>query len=275
MGGFVAPALYALLIWWVSTAAIILLDNLPRRTFRWSLAGGTVLLGYCLLRLWTGRDDVSAGGVYAAFTCAVLAWGWQEMTFFMGAITGPRRVAADPEARGWRLFRQATGACLWHELAIAATAGVIALLTLGGANRVGLYTFLLLWGMRQSAKLNFFLGVLNIGEQFLPAHLRYLRSYMRKRPMNLLMPISVTAGTALTAVLAWKAAQPGAGEAGAVGFTALATMSALGVIEHWMLITPIPFDRLWNWVLRLRRPDLHLPGAATPTRYAAAKGTSP
>ena len=33
--------------------------------------------------------------------------------------------------------------------------------------------------MRQSAKLNLFLGVRNLGVEFLPQHLRYLQSFFR------------------------------------------------------------------------------------------------
>ena len=52
-------------------------------------------------------------------------------------------------------------------------------LTRDGANQVGLWTFVILWAMRQSAKLNVFLGVRNLSEEFLPEHLRYLETSLR------------------------------------------------------------------------------------------------
>ena len=132
--------------------------------------------------------------MYAAFTYAVFVWGWHEMAFFMGFITGPRRTACPAGAAGWRRFGLAVQACIDHELAILATGVAVLWATWHAPNQVGLWTFLALWGMRLSAKLNVFLGVLNLGEAFLPAHLAYLLSYMRRRRMNALMPVSLAGG---------------------------------------------------------------------------------
>ena len=86
------PALFALFIWWFSTGSIMYLDGLPRRTFKWSILGATILFG---LSLWataaTKNDDLSVRAAYAAFTYGLLAWGWQEISFYMGYVTGPRR----------------------------------------------------------------------------------------------------------------------------------------------------------------------------------------
>ena len=262
MASFAWPAAYALFVWWFSTGVIILLDNLPRRTFRWSLLGGTALFALALWRLHDGAHDMSTSGAYAAFTYAVIAWGWQEMTFFMGALTGPRRTGCPDDCGEWRRFGHGVMACLHHELAIVATAGVIVAATWGAPNQVGTWTFMLLWAMRQSAKLNFFLGVLNLGEQFIPPHLGYMRSFIRRRPMNLLMPFSIMAGTVATTILALHAAEPGIGTARAAGFTFLVTMLSLAVLEHWFLVLPLPFERLWSWVLRWRRPNLQAGGLA-------------
>ena len=49
--------------------------------------------------------------------------------------------------------------------------------------------------MHQSAKLNMFFGVPNLGEEMLPEHLRYLASFMTRRPMNMFFPVSVTVST--------------------------------------------------------------------------------
>ena len=135
-------------------------------------------------------------------------------------------------------------------------------------NQVGAWTFYVLWAMRTSAKLNFFLGVLNLGEQFIPPHLTYLGSYLRRRPMNALFPVSVTGGTAGVVVLLQRAAAPELSDATSAGLFFVIAILALAVIEHWVLILPIPFDKLWNWVLALRRPAL--PKAERPRSTAAA-----
>ncbi len=252
MQGLLYPAAYALFVWWFSTGVIVLLDNLPRRTFRWSFGAGTALFAVSLYRLHAGAGDASETGAFAAFTYALIAWGWQEMSFFMGVVTGPRRVGAAPDAALRTRFCQGFAASVWHELAILATAALIVAATWGAPNQVGTWTFLLLWLMRTSAKLNVVLGVRNLGEEFLPAHLHYLLSFMARRPMNGLMPLSLTAGTVGTALLA-QAALAAISPAQAAGLTFLATMLALAVVEHWFLILPLPFSRLWAWALRAKR----------------------
>ena len=247
MAGLFYPAAYALFVWWFSTGVVLMLDNLPRRTFRWSMIAGTVLFALSLHRLYASGTDASEAGAYAAFMYAIIAWAWQEMSFFMGYVTGPRRTACPPDCTLGERFRYGVAACLWHELAIIATAIVIVASTWHAPNQVGTQTFLLLWLMRTSAKLNVFLGVLNLGEEFLPAHLRYLLSFMARRPMNLLMPVSLTAGT-IGAALLWQSAALDRN----AGTTMLATMLALAVIEHWFLIIPLPFARLWAWSLRFK-----------------------
>ena len=264
--GFAAPALYALFIWWFSTGVVLLLDNLPRRTFPVSMAAGTVVFALALYFLHASADDVSEAGAWAAFTYAVLAWAWQEMSFFMGFVTGPRRIAAPPGCSPRERFTAGVMACLWHELAIIATAVAIAALTWDAPNQVGTHTFMLLWLMRISAKLNVYLGVLNLGEEFLPAHLRYLLSFMARRPMNLLMPFSIAAGTVAAMLLAQAAAAAGTPAASA-GFSMLATMAALAVVEHWCLVLPLPFARLWGWSLRFK------PGAKPHPTTPKARGT--
>ncbi len=246
-----APAVYALFVWWFSTGVIIWLDLRPA-TFRWAMGVGTVLLGGALWQLASGSSDVSVGAAYAAFTWAVLAWGWQEMAFFMGYITGPRRQGPPESASEWRRFICGVQACLWHELSIAATAFIIVAATWGQPNQVGAWTFCLLWAMRQSAKLNFFLGVLNLGEQFIPPHLSYLRGYMRRRPMNRLFPLSVAIGTIGIVALLLRL-DGSLTDTQVTGTVFLLTMLSLAVIEHWVLILPIPFARLWGWALAWRK----------------------
>ena len=246
------PALYALFVWWFSTGLIIWLDNLPRSTFRWSLLGGGIVFAVSLHRLAASSVDASVAGAYAAFTYGVLLWGWQEMTFFMGVVTGPRKTMCPEDVTGWRRFWLATETCLYHELAILATAGAVVTATWNAPNQVGKWTFLVLWVMRQSSKLNVYFGVLNLNEAFVPEHLKYLCSYMRRQPMNLLFPFTVTASTLMFGWLLLRAAAPGITPFHAAGLTFCATMLALGIIEHWFLVLPLPFAELWSWVLKFR-----------------------
>jgi putative photosynthetic complex assembly protein 2 len=242
---FALPAGVALLIWWLGTGVVMLLDSAPRDSFRWSVAVSTLLAAAALVCVARSAGNTGVEGAYAAFTCAVVIWGWHELTFLTGWLTGPRRIecsAARPR------FGEAVAAILWHELAIAAVAVLIFALTWDAPNPVAGWTFGLLWVMRLSAKLNLFLGVRNLGEQFLPPHLRYLRSYFRRRAMNLLFPFVITAATVVCGWLVGEAMA--ASGARRVGTMLVATMLALAVIEHWLLVLPIESTALWRWALR-------------------------
>jgi putative photosynthetic complex assembly protein 2 len=127
---------------------------------------------------------------------------------------------------------------LHHELMVILTAVIIAALTWGQPNQMALWTFVALWWMHTSAKLNLFFGAANLGEELLPEHLRYLKTFMSQRPMNLLFPVSVTLSTIIAVLLAQKALALTATRFETAGFTMLATLMALAVAEHWFLVIP-------------------------------------
>jgi len=180
------------------------------------------------------------------------------MSFFMEVVTGPRRAPCSEGTAGWRRFGEAVGAMLYHELAIVASAAAVVALTWGGANQVGTWTFVILWLMRQSAKLNVFLGVRNLNEEFLPEDLRYLGSFFTRKPMNLLFPVSISISTIAAALLAYRAYEAADDGFAATGLTFLATMTALGLLEHWLMVLPLPFAVLWQWALGARRAFFRL-----------------
>lgn len=252
MAEFALPALFTLFLWWFSTGIIIYLDGLRRATFRWTMLGATTLLLAGLFGLHALARETSAAGAWLGFTCGLLCWAWIEVAFLTGMVTGPRRTAIPPTLRGWPRLRAALGALLWHELAIMAMAAVIVLITWDAQNRIGLWTFLAFWIMRQSAKLNVYLGVRNLSESFLPDHLRYLESFFARRSMNLLFPFSVLAGCVACLLLVLAALAPEASRHEAVGFTLLATLVALGLLEHLFMVLPVSADALWRWGLASR-----------------------
>ena len=250
MTPYALPLLYTLFVWWFSTGVILFLNGLPRRTFKWTMLGTTLMLVGALVGLVLTRDDTSTAGAYLAFTCGVLVWAWQEVAFLLGYVTGPRRTDCPTASSGWDRAGHALMAVLHHELALVVLGAAVLAVTWGGDNPTGLWTFMILWVMRQSAKLNVFLGVRNLNEGFLPAHLKYLQTYFTRRAMNGLFPVSVIAST-IAAVLVWQAA--GAVDSSAFDTTALtfaATLLTLAVLEHWFLVLPLPFEALWSWGLK-------------------------
>jgi putative photosynthetic complex assembly protein 2 len=253
MADFALPLLFALLLWWSATAAVMFLDGLPRSTFRWTLLGATAMQLAALYGLWQTRSDTSIAGAYIAFACAVLTWGWQEVFFLTGAITGPRRHACAADCSGWRHFRHGVQAILHHEFSLFVAGAALVAIGWTAENPVGMWTYLVLWGMRQSAKLNLFLGVRNLGVEFLPQHLRYLQSFFRRRAMNALFPLSIVAGILLVVLLARRTLHPEALPFEVAGSALLTSIALLGLLEHVMLMLPMPADALWRWSLRSHR----------------------
>ena len=242
------PVLFAIFIWWFSTGLILLLDGLPRTTFRWSLVISSALavVAFVALVQTSGKTDVASA--YCAFTCALLVWGWHELSFLTGWITGPRKEGSPAGASEDQRFLHAVQAILWHELWIIGVGLAMVAATWNAPNQIGTWTFLVLWVMRTSSKLNLFLGVRNFSEEFLPPHLMYLKSYFRRRPMNLLFPFSVTAATVVAWLMVMAAME--APPALSAGLILVTTMLALRILEHWLLVLPIPATALWRWAMR-------------------------
>ena len=250
---YALPALYALFIWWFSTGVIMYLDGLPRTTFKWSILGATALMVFSLWGVFASRNDASLTGAYCAFTCGLLAWGWQEISFYMGYVTGPRKDPCPEGCSGWKHFGHAIQTSLWHELAIIGSGIVIVALTWGAKNQIGMWTFMVLWWMHQSAKLNVFLGVRNLNEEFLPEYLQFLKSFLTKKPMNLLFPLSITVSTVILVKLVQAAVHAGGSRFDAAGFCFLAMLMGLAIVEHWLLMLPLPAAALWGWSLKSRK----------------------
>lgn len=263
------PVLFAVFIWWFATGIVLLLDGLPRTTFRWSHLLSTMLAVGAFFGLAHTAPQSSPAGAFCAFTSALLVWGWHELSFLTGWVTGPRQRAADAGARGWRRFVQAVAAILWHELAILASGALILAITWQAANPVGLATFAVLWVMRISAKLNVFLGVRNLSIEFLPPHLAYLASFFRRRAMNPLFPLSVTGATVVAAWLVTEALAAPAGSGLATGYLLVATLLALAILEHWLMVLPFNPTALWRWAMRERRDGSPPPAADEPPRITA------
>ncbi|MBL0943671.1 MAG: DUF3623 domain-containing protein [Hydrogenophaga sp.] len=247
----VYPVLYVLLLWWFSTGLILYLNGLPRWTFKWTLIGASFFLFLGFVCLYASRDDLRITGAYLGFTGALLVWAWQEVAFVLGAVTGSRRQPLPAGARGWRRVVLAWRTVWHHELALLLLGAGVLLITWGAPNPSGWWTYGVLYVMRQSAKINLFLGVRNLAESFLPPHLAYLQSYFR-RGGNRFMHGSLLLGGLGAVALWWQALHPGTGPFEASSYTFAAMLLTLAVLEHLFMVLPIPSDGLWAWGLRSR-----------------------
>ncbi len=247
--------LYALFVWWFGTGVVLFADKLPRSAHRLAMAVATALTAGAVYALAVTAEERTLSAALVAFTATVVIWGWHELSFLVGWLTGPRKTPCPEGARGWRRFRYAAGTLIHHEIAIALTGLALWVWLADAANPVAVWTYMILWAMRLSAKLNLFLGAPNVAEEFLPEEMAYLTTYFSKRPMNGLFPISVTTGTLLTAAMAVAAVQTGGFEGAALALAA--TLTGLGTLEHWFLVLPFREAALWRWWMtnRARRAE--------------------
>lgn len=250
---YALPIILAVAAWWSSTVVLIYRAGLPRGSFAATLAGATIVMVLGVYAIVAFRNDTSAMGAYLSFFGGLSIWAWHEVSYLFGFISGPRPEACPPGASGWQRFVLGVKTCIYHELAVVVTAIVIAALVWGATNRVGLWTFTILWLMRWSAKLNIFLGVRNLHDEFWPEHLRYLKSFVRKRSMNELFPLSILFASAALAVLASAAIGAGDDLARRTGALLLATLLSLAILEHGLLVLKIRDDALWRPGMRSRR----------------------
>jgi putative photosynthetic complex assembly protein 2 len=254
MSQFALPVLFALFVWWFGTGIVLCLVRIGPRRQSLVIVGACVVLIASAYGLATTAGVTTVSSAYLAFFCAILAWCWLEITFLTGYVTGPRKSACPAGASGWRRVGLAISAILYHELALLAFGVGIVALTWQGANQVGAATFLILWIMRLSAKLNLFLGVPFLNDDLLPERLGHLKSYFSCRPMNAFFPVAVSASTILATLLAVRALEAKA-EFGTTAFLLLATLAALAVLEHWFMVVPVPVRAIWEWGMGSRNAD--------------------
>ena len=247
-----SAALLALFVWWFSTGAILwVVKTADRKGLGAGLRAtlwGLPMLGLGLWGFWATLGDLSPAGACLAFLSALCIWGWIELAFLTGVITGPNTYPLPEHTPEWERFIRAWGTLAYHEMLLAGTLIVLVLIGEGAANIFGIWTFAVLFFARLSAKLNLYLGVPRINTGFLPSALSHLASYFRIRALNWLFPVSVTALTFATAC--WLERIYAATTDGQlIGFSLLAAITALALLEHWVMVLPIPDEKLWRWML--------------------------
>jgi putative photosynthetic complex assembly protein 2 len=266
------PALFVIFVWWVSTGLIFAMNGLPERTYATSLGIVALLAALSVAVLWTIASGTTRTDAAITLVATIMVWAVIEMSFLMGVVTGPRRLACPLDATEWQRFRAACLAIAYHEAAIVVTLALLWWLTADKPNTLGATTFGLLWLMRLSTKLNIFFGVPNPAAELLPPRISYLKSYFRQAPMSFFFPLSVTMATAATGYFLSLALAAPAGSFDAQAAAILAALAALGVIEHWFLVLPFQPEALWGWSLGSRTDTKPIPantsgpGRETPRR---------
>ncbi len=247
----VGPILATLALWWISTGVILVLGRQGQTARLVAMLVVSVLALAGLAGLWMTRDLATPMGAYIAAFSALLLWAWHEMSFLFGYITGPNKAPCPSELKGWARFKAATGTLIHHEVALAATVALLALMALGASNPVGLQLFALLFALRLSSKFNLFVGAPHFTDQLLPERLAYLPTYFSARRPGFFFAATAGSCAIASAAFFWIAGTTTVAFE-AAGFALLGTLAALGALEHIFFASPLPDAALWRWLLPAR-----------------------
>ena len=174
-------ALSAIFVWWFSTGIILYIVGPAAVDVPLVRACGVhIVCGVALGACRQQRGPVRCGCLSRLHVRRMRFGAALEIGFLLGLLTGPRSEPCPDGCSGWRRVAYAVQAILYHELALVVSGAAVVAVTWDGANQIGLWTFVVLWAMRLSAKLNLFLGVPISTTQFLPSHLQYLTSFFTR-----------------------------------------------------------------------------------------------
>ena len=247
-----SASLIAVFAWWFFTGAILLVVRRADATDQVAHGRNVFFsvpffaLGFA--GLWISSLEMTVGNAYLAFISTLLIWGWIELAFLSGIITGPELRACPESLTGYPRFARAWDTISQHEMLLVGALLAVALITAHAENTVGFWTYIILFVARISAKLNLFFGVPRINTEFVPTPLDHIKSYFRQGPITMAFPIGVTF-LSVTAVCFAERLITAESRATMVGFSLLTALAVLAAIEHWLMVVPLPDAKLWRWML--------------------------
>lgn len=272
-------ATIAVIAWWVATGVVIVIARKGGSRHGLTMILMTLSAAIAVVVMLTTANMTSTAAAYAGFASALVIWAWHEVAFLLGIITGPRVSIMDSEATGLRRFRMAFDTIRDHEVALFATMMAIIWVLHGAENHAALWSFVLLWVMRVSTKLNIFLGAPNAVSDLLPERLDYLKSYFRTDRTNPMFSVSL-AFAALVFALCVFHATVATTDAQLVSWSILAAFAALGLLEHLFLVLPFRDADMWHFLVpeRTALQTAVADGAETtktPTNTMGSAGAQP
>ena len=245
-------ALVAIFSWWFFTGIILLVvrsaDRQGTAAHRMSVVFGVPFLALGVFGLVISAASVTTANIYAAFLSVLLIWGWIELAFLSGVITGPERRPCPENLQGWARFVRAWHTLSHHELLLLCGLLVVTVATTGAENTTGFWAYLILFGARISAKLNLFFGVPRINTEFVPKPLHHLKSYFRQGNITFAFVIGVSLLSLASVMFGERLISSDAGPVKA-SYALLFALAALATIEHWLMVIPLPDAKLWRWML--------------------------
>lgn len=237
---------FVIFLWWISTTLILVITR-KHGTFSnistMILLTIVLILGFMLLIYSSSAKNVFFA--YLGFVSILMIWAWQETAFLVGWITGNRKSKCPEDAKGLRRAWLAFQTINYHELTLIILGASIWFLTKDAPNVIAFETFLVLWIMRLSAKINVFLGVRNFYEEFLPKKISYLTTYFKRKSYNPLFPFLISLASIID-MLFWYNAGVAVNSFERTSLTLIAALLGLGIVELVLMMLPFQLDRIWR-----------------------------
>lgn len=238
------PIIIAIGVWWIGTGVVLYLQQQLRSTRLRLIVSLSVLSLLALSSITLTSSGFAHWQSYAGFISAVVLWGCLELSYYTGLITGTHKQTCPDRCSTWKRFRLALSASIWHETSVLIIGSLVVLLLFDAENPVGLYTFMVLWMMRWSAKLNLFFGVPNFNTDWFPKNMAYAHSYIRRAPVTAFFPVSIL--LACLVAFLWLSDSLAVDSPRALSTTLPAILLLLAILEHAFMVLPIADSALWN-----------------------------
>ena len=245
----VPAVVIAVSAWWLLTGLALLLVHQPKTIAHRGFIGHSVLTLVAWLCMPLNVVSTSPIGVAGGFLLGLVIWGWLELSYLLGYVSGPNHQVYRGGPSTWRRFKGALATTIYHEAAVVACVAMLAVMSVDQPNQTAFFTVTVLCVMRWSAKLNLFFGVREFNDRWLPNHLRYLTSYLRIGKSSALLPASAILGFLVTYEIYALADQVNV-IAYQLSLYLVASLMLLASIEHIFLLFPVNEAALWRWAKR-------------------------
>ena len=252
-------AFTAVFFWWFLTGLILFIvkkvDELNNKAhiFVTLILSPVIFLGIYLF--FNSLTVITLSSIYSSFFASLLIWAWFELAFLSGFITGPSKQLCPKNINQMKRFGYALSNIAYSELILFITLFIMFYFSFNAENKVGLWTFWLLFFARICAKLNLFLGVPNVNTEFLPSPVVHLASYFRVGSTSWFFPVSISLISFTLFFLVDSIFNANNQTPSVIGYTLLASLTTLALIEHWFMVVPLRDAELWKWMLPKQKKD--------------------
>ena len=267
-------AFTAVFFWWFLTGLILFIvkkvDDINQDSHILVTLALSPIIFLGLYLYSNSLSSITLTSIYSAFFGSLLIWAWFELAFLSGFITGPSKKLCPKNISQLKRFAYALSTIAYSELILFFTLFIMFYYSLSAENIIGLWTFGILFFARICAKLNLFLGVPSVNTEFLPSPVEHLASYFRVGSTSWFFPVSISLISFTLFFLVDSIFYENNQTASIIGYTLLASLTTLALMEHWFMVVPFRDAKLWKWMLPKQKKDIKI-NKTTSKNYGSEK----